>query len=203
MLRARKIILSLGVPAAIVLGCSAEARDRLARFFFEIPEPEATETADAEAAAGEPDAQPDSAPPETRFASVHPPVAQRDCRACHDASRQMRVVDDLAAACRGCHETYFGDRIEHMPVAEGECATCHAPHRSAFPHLLLAPVLETCVQCHDLPEDLSETAHSGPQASDCTACHDPHFGEAPFLKTPPTVAAPADVASNGRTKEGA
>jgi predicted CXXCH cytochrome family protein len=59
---------------------------------------------------------------------------------------------------------------------------CHRPHRSEHSALLILPLFDTCIECHDEPEDLSETAHSGTDAEDCMKCHDPHFGEGMLLR---------------------
>lgn len=67
-------------------------------------------------------------------------------------------------------------------MSEGDCQTCHTLHRSEQLHLLIRPVFETCIECHDEPEDLSEDSHSGDNVEQCTRCHDPHFGVTPLLR---------------------
>ncbi|MFH0980838.1 MAG: cytochrome c3 family protein [Planctomycetota bacterium] len=186
----RKVFLLSSFSVVVAWGCSEVTRDRLTRFFFEVPD--RTETKTAEAATTLPaEETPSGALPEPQYASVHVPFAERRCGGCHDAARHMRVVDDLASACRQCHEGFFGGAVTHEPVAGGQCANCHQPHHSRYPYLLKATPLETCTQCHDAPEDLSRPAHGGPEVENCTACHDPHFGTAPYLKPKPGTTAPA------------
>ena len=177
----RKIPLFIPLCVVIFLGCSEGSRDRLVRFFFEVPDTAEAEPGAVQAEAAAPEI-PSAEPSEPRYASVHSPILERNCAGCHDARQQMRVVDDLAAACRTCHERFFGDEVGHGPVAEGECDTCHEPHRSRHLHLLKAPVLETCTECHDEPEDLSEEAHGVEGVENCCTCHDPHFGTGALLK---------------------
>ena len=177
----RRFFLTIPLCLVIALGCSPDVRERTMNFFFEIPDQTETRTAEQAKApqAFEPAAR---RAPEPDFASVHQPVAERNCAACHDAQNRQAGRDDMMDSCRACHGRFFSDEVEHGPVAEGECASCHKPHRSVHQHLLRVSVLEGCSECHDEPEDLSEEAHSGEDVENCTMCHDPHFGEAPFLK---------------------
>jgi len=184
----RRACLALVLLCAIV-GCSQMARDRVMHFFFEIPgENTASEVASrSESSAESPVSQIDVPVTffdrENLFASRHRPVVERQCRSCHDAGDRMQVNTDLMmASCSTCHPRFFSDAVGHGPVARGECMACHTPHRSKQPALLLLPVFETCIECHDEPEDLSAAAHSGADADNCTKCHDPHFGEGMLLR---------------------
>ncbi len=187
----------LAVMFCAVFGCSQMARDRLMHFIFEIPGEEAVSASVAlpNVDGGAPSTQVTEpvtfAEREVRFASQHPPVLDRRCRSCHDATDRMRVDTDLMmASCRTCHPRFFSDAVGHGPVVKGECMACHVPHRSAQPALLLLPVFDTCIECHDEPEDLSETAHSGADAENCTKCHDPHFGEGMLLRNADSMRGP-------------
>ena len=172
----RNVLLVCLLVAVVVMGCSEGTRDRLNRFFFEVPEDAAAEATGAEPAA--PDA--DVIPAEPKFASVHEPYESRACDRCHDVETR-RVIEDASVACGGCHARFFSDEVEHEPVAGGECAMCHVGHRSAYPSLLRGAMPAACADCHD-PDDLDEEEHDGDNVENCTACHDAHFGSAPYLK---------------------
>jgi predicted CXXCH cytochrome family protein len=159
-------------------------------FIFEIPgEESASSTAgESEPSVQSPVAQIDAPVTffdrEIVFASIHRPVVERQCRSCHDADKRMQVNTELMmASCRDCHCRFFGEDVSHPPVAEGDCMSCHTPHRSEQPSLLVLPVFETCLECHDEPDELSEPAHAGADAEECIKCHDPHFGQGMLLKS--------------------
>ena len=173
----------------VIFGCSQRTRDRVMHFFFEIPgENAASDVASqsdslTESTVSQIDVPVTFSAPGIKFASRHRPVIERQCRSCHDAGDRMQVNTDLMmASCSTCHPRYFSDEVGHGPVANGDCMDCHRPHRSEQPALLILPVFDTCIECHDEPEDLSQTAHSGADVEDCLKCHDPHFGEGMLLR---------------------
>ncbi|MCK4658702.1 MAG: hypothetical protein KAV82_04195 [Phycisphaerae bacterium] len=177
----RKTTVLIPLFAVVALGCSEGARDRLTRFFFEVPGQTETAADNGEKPASARQTAADQ--PEPQYASVHQPYAEHQCSACHDVGQRMRVVDDLASACGTCHKRYFGEEAAHGPVADGDCSECHMSHRSRYAHLLKSTVRDSCTgDCHD-PDDLSDVdAHGGPDADNCTTCHDPHFGSSPYLR---------------------
>jgi len=167
----------------IMIGCAHESRERWRHFFFEIPDQKDAPSQQRESGGFSPRETPEPLQlPPARFAVVHNPVLTGECVACHDTSNQMAPREDLASACATCHTEFASMQQGHPPVVAGECTTCHEMHRSNIPSLLHEPVYDTCVECHDEPEDLSEKAHGVAGVERCTNCHDPHFGQAPFLK---------------------
>ena len=197
----RKLLCAFAASAVVVivvLGCASDTRERLARFFFEVPDDRAVVAVEQSFPAESP--PPELTLPPPRFASIHAPFAEKQCDACHDGSARMRVSADLEASCGECHEEFFEDEVAHEPVADGDCTLCHAPHRSKYRALLLQPVFETCTDCHDEPDELSEPAHAADGAENCTTCHDPHFG-GEFLLKPGRAAAAHGAKSEERADE--
>lgn len=79
--------------------------------------------------------------------------------------------------CMRCHDDILDipSSDAHDPLTDDEsCSACHSPHRSDYPKLLLKPVRELCVECHDSPAETKGTLHKPYAESRCTACHNPH-----------------------------
>jgi len=179
----RKVRWTCGVGVLLLWGCSTGTRDRLAHWFFEIPD-ESSPVVVAD------DGLPATMPAKgmavatSDYISAHPPFLRHQCLVCHSRKNRMqpREGEALLNVCRNCHAKFFSEKVGHAPVREGECITCHDMHRSLQPSLLKQAVFETCIECHDEPEDLSEEAHGGDNVENCTRCHDPHFGEGALLR---------------------
>ena len=185
----RKLVVAITLCWLISLGCSPSARNSLKQWFFDIPEEGQVE----KVAAGPAPSIPQPAPltyPRPKYVSRHPPFLLRKCSDCHDSARQMQIREDILDSCSTCHDRYFSEEVGHAPVRNGECTECHDMHRSVETRLLIMPVFDICIECHDEPEDLSEPAHTVAQVERCTACHDPHFGTGTLLKPNPAIAIP-------------
>jgi len=87
--------------------------------------------------------------------SGHMPVREGklECSSCHNPHgsqnvRMLRVGNNIAEACTGCHPEKRGPFLwDHPPVREN-CATCHDPHGSANDRALVAKVPFLCQRCH-------------------------------------------------------
>ncbi len=176
----RNYVGATAILLIICVGCSPGARERLKRWLFEIPDEGGPQAAAEPSSAPEPAMLPVSAG--TSFRSIHPPYLLRQCAKCHDRGSRMDPKAHYLEACRGCHARFFSEEVGHFPVVQGDCLACHDPHRTEHRKLLKQDLFDTCVDCHDEPEDLSEEAHSGEGVEHCTNCHDPHFGTGALLK---------------------
>jgi predicted CXXCH cytochrome family protein len=85
--------------------------------------------------------------------------------------------------CVTCHQgigEQLATEVVHPP-AEGDdgCILCHGPHLTGHDKLLLAPVAETCLDCHDGGSADFAAKHLGFPADtiDCGECHDPHASQ--------------------------
>lgn len=186
----RTVLVGTSLMVFGALACSQAARTRFEHWFFEVPQgaqAPASETASSEVTPPPPPVL--TVPPLSPLLYFHPPYVERACDACHDISNQMTVME-TQQSCAECHPRYFSEEVGHGPVSQGACDECHEPHRSEWPGLLRTPVLDTCVECHDEPEDLSEEAHGSDGVEKCTACHDPHFGSGMLLRGNAAVQAP-------------
>jgi len=193
--------------ATCVLSCSPGTRQKLAEFFFEIPQSQPAETP--------PDLQPSqmSVPPGpgvaagTRFVSVHEPVARRRCSACHDAGADQAIAQPWDKKCAGCHQDIVRSRpYLHGPVGAMACNQCHLPHASALPALLRQRDPALCTSCHGATLSPAPPYHDNPELA-CATCHDPHGGDNRFLLKPRgewaahvATSAPASGPSDGEDR---
>ena len=90
------------------------------------------------------------------------------------------LADEGQEVCFTCHPQ-IADKVNDSPVVhpalqmENGCVACHSPHASDNEKLLLKPVKDTCVTCHDSVIPKNATVLHGPNNDGkCTRCHDPH-----------------------------
>ncbi|MBW1646235.1 MAG: cytochrome c3 family protein, partial [Deltaproteobacteria bacterium] len=124
--------------------------------------------------------------------TVHEPVAEGDCLACHDVHggtrpALMRVGEDGQPVCFSCHDPEpFAGKYSHGPAAAGACDRCHEPHAAANRQLLRRPARELCLGCHEeLATGLGRAAnvHQPLEKQSCQACHAVHSSAYPRLLT--------------------
>jgi len=170
-----------------MVACAPDSRDRMARFFFEVPDQK--------------DATPDASAPRSATAkevafgnhwpeyvvSRHPPFVERRCQVCHDTEAGNAPRSDQLTGCKSCHpERFEYRRFGHGPAASGACLQCHNMHTSYQRALLRAPQALLCTKCHAAQYDSAalETYHKDIESRDCTTCHDPHGTDVPGLLVP-------------------
>ncbi|MGE3171062.1 MAG: cytochrome c3 family protein [Planctomycetota bacterium] len=130
-----------------------------------------------------------------RGASVHAPVRDGQCGACHqpsgDPEQHAFEPITLATIPGTCHECHPREepRHQHFPYRTGLCTQCHDPHRSDHPTLFRRKNDGSlCFQCHDREHiQKSKQAHGPVAVGACTLCHDVHGSdERQFLRAPRT-----------------
>ncbi|MDK2970501.1 MAG: hypothetical protein PWP23_256 [Candidatus Sumerlaeota bacterium] len=181
----------LVAASAFVASCSPVSRyEVLSAVFDGVPPPAGVEAAAVRAPLARTEApskylqdlrtlreQRPPAKPALVIRSVHQPVAERKCRACHDPAAGIENIAKDATLCDQCHEQQRREEgWDHGPINLGTCIPCHVAHRSQHEHLLAEALPGLCLHCH---EDTAEEAagmeyHSVPNFEDCSACHDPH-----------------------------
>ncbi|MBT0663485.1 cytochrome C [Geobacter pelophilus] len=119
----------------------------------------------------------------------HPPVAEKDCKACHNSEggnhqRQkglFGVKKQGAALCYECHDNLAKEKSVHAPVKEGDCTGCHAPHHSPYKKLLKVALADLCFECHEKAKFSGKKFPHPPVVSgSCSDCHLPH--QSPLAK---------------------
>lgn len=122
--------------------------------------------------------------------SVHSPVQEGECTACHQPHGNNPYLlpsaqGDQRDLCFTCHDSQaFNAQVVHGPAAVGACTECHDPHESNTKSLLKQAPVATCTRCHsDMAEGLknSPVVHTAVRESECTTCHDPHSSAAKKL----------------------
>lgn len=177
-MKQRCTCLSLLIAIAALIcppfACSPISRQKLAEFFFEIPQTHPS-TQPADLQPSQMSVSPGRAVASgTPFVSIHEPVARRRCSACHDAGADQAIAKPWDKKCAGCHQEIVRPRpFMHGPVGAMACNECHVPHASALPSLLRQTDPALCVSCHSTTLKQEPPYHDNPSLG-CATCHDPH-----------------------------
>jgi predicted CXXCH cytochrome family protein len=125
-----------------------------------------------------------------KMKTVHAPVKDGECLACHKphGANERFLLDageDRSDFCFNCHDSKpFKEKFMHGPAAVGTCNACHDPHQSTQKALLKGPVRDVCLKCHaDFAQTMKESKVVHPPVRDdaCTACHNPHGSQVKFF----------------------
>jgi predicted CXXCH cytochrome family protein len=173
--------------AVALAGCGDAARDRIQRFFFDVPPATASSADSGAPAARGRDAwgRRRARTIETRFASRHPPFLRRQCASCHDARAGFQPFQDVRGVCAECHADVVAPRaVVHGPSASGACCFCHDPHRAPLPKLLHDRDPQLCLSCHEMTGFPECSGRRSGVVAGCLPCHEPHGADEPYLLKP-------------------
>ncbi|TAL18470.1 hypothetical protein EPN96_01515 [bacterium] len=114
--------------------------------------------------------------------TVHSPVANDACTACHNPhikQRDKMLLIDPKDLCKWCHgEERESKKFLHGALKDKDCRACHLPHISDAKPLLPEKQPEICISCHKktfkTPPAQDKLAHGIVKTGKCSACHDPH-----------------------------
>ncbi len=119
--------------------------------------------------------------------SVHQPVQDGQCLACHlpHAGRRPAILKaERRDICRPCHAAVYEDLKTkshvHGPLNVGDCMMCHNVHSAPEKFLLSVPEKDLCYKCHggaDLRTGKGPELGRHPGIDD-GRCHDCHTGHA-------------------------
>lgn len=109
--------------------------------------------------------------------SVHAPVKNGMCTACHDPHQSNYLnllLKQSPVLCYTCHEKVkFEGKYGHTPV--GMCTFCHNPHASNYGNILKMDVPDVCLACHDKAQFKKKHVHPIVMIPNgCMLCHNPH-----------------------------
>ena len=170
--------------AILLVGVQACSHATLSFFFDGVPEPgseiEVTEVAEGPQAGTEPGSP--GAEALGPQGSVHQPMKERNCRACHQVGTLRLRKSPEDGLCSDCHRDLLEEiTFVHGPAAVEGCTACHVAHESRHPHLLVAAGEDLCITCHER-EDLGAHPHQTlEEPTDCLTCHRGHGGHDRFF----------------------
>jgi predicted CXXCH cytochrome family protein len=118
----------------------------------------------------------------SRIASVHGPVAEKECDQCHSSRYSNKLKVEKEELCWTCHDREdFAGAVVHGPFAAGFCEACHDPHRSKYEYLLVSDETDLCESCHEQYDVAAIPEHSSDEDRLCQSCHDPHAAARKFM----------------------
>lgn len=176
--RRGSLALGLGLLGILLLACSPATRFKVLHFFFDgVPDGKPKKHAPQRPPSPyHPLRAPRKpAPAALSIVSTHKPVAERQCRQCHESGGSFVPIVVDEKLCDKCHRvTREREGWNHGPINLETCLPCHRAHESPYPHLLDLPLPELCLTCHKDDLQSKRKYHQVPNISQCMACHDPH-----------------------------
>jgi predicted CXXCH cytochrome family protein len=168
-----------------VVGCKTpEERHRLLTIFFDGVPP--LYPVEPEPLPGEPEEgdtpQVARAAAVNSNASVHGPVAEKECDQCHSSRYSNQLKLERPELCWSCHDREdFAGAVVHGPFSAGFCQGCHDPHRSQYAYLLVSDEADLCLGCHEQSDLADIVDHRSGEGRLCQSCHDPHASDRKYM----------------------